>query len=309
MYTNFASASEHAAAVRIAQAPPVSFTLGGVPFPTGFERVGENSFLHAASGLKVTLEAALYGEDSSAVEWTPYFENTGSADTPVIADVRALDYTVPMAGGAWIGTLGGVHGRADDFAYREAPITAAEYKTSTGLEVWPDFLKKDVDKANVLQCKANGEFTYALRGVHAKVCVEWRFMAPKGTGDTHYSLMRGTKSEIVIRQGPEEGYKPRVYVKPRAGQDKAALEKALAAAVAQFGKTYPGVTYKAEGDGWAMVVPQKYEIGHEAHFSQVMNMYLGWMKKGEQPADYLPNMLVKYYTITEAWKASRATNK
>ena len=34
-------------------------------------------------------------------------------------------------------------------------------------------------------------------------------------------------------------------------------------------------------------------------------MYLGWMKKGEQPADYLPNMLVKYYTLAEAWKASR----
>ena len=185
------------------------------------------------------------------------------------------------------------------------PITAADYKTSTGLDTWPEFLKKSVDKENVLQCKANGEFTYALKGVHAKVCVEWHFMPPAGTGDTHYSLMRGTKSEIVIRQGAEEGYKPRVYVKPRAGQDKAALEKALAAAVEKFNKTYPGVTFKAEGDGWTMVVPQKYEIGHEAHFSQVMNMYLGWMKKGEQPADYLPNMLVKYYTITEAWKASR----
>ena len=55
----------------------------------------------------------------------------------------------------------------------------------------------------------------------------------------------------------------------------------------------------------AIIVPQKYEIGHEAHFSQVMNMYLGWMKKGEQPADYLPNMLVKYHTLAEAWKASR----
>ena len=177
------------------------------------------------------------------------------------------------------------------------PISAADYKTSTGLDTWPDFLK------------ANGEFTYALKGVHAKVSVEWHFIAPKGTGDTHYSLMRGTKSEIVIQQGPAEGYKPRVYVKPRAGQDKAALEKALAAAVAEFNKTYPGVEFKAEGDGWVMVVPQKYEIGHEAHFSQVMSMYLGWMKKGEQPADYLPNMLVKYYTLAEAWKASRTTNK
>ena len=185
------------------------------------------------------------------------------------------------------------------------PITAADYEKSTGLKTWPEFLKKDVDAKNVLQCKANGEFTYALKGVHAKVSVEWHFMPPPGTGDTHYSLMRGTKAEIVIRQGKDEGFKPKVYVLPRKGQDKAALEKALAAAVAEFNKTYPGVAFKPQGEGWIMDVPQKYEIGHEAHFSQVMQMYLGWMKKGEQPADYLPNMIVKYYTLTEAWKASR----
>ena len=185
------------------------------------------------------------------------------------------------------------------------PISAADYEKSTGLKTWPDFLKKDVDKNNVLQCKANGEFTYALKGVHAKVSVEWHFMAPPGTGDTHYSLMRGSKAEIVIRQGKEEGFKPKVYVLPRKGQDKAALEKALAAAVAEFNKNYPGVAFKPHGEGWIMDVPQKYEIGHEAHFSQVMQMYLGWMKKGEQPADYIPNMLVKYYTLAEAWKASR----
>jgi len=182
------------------------------------------------------------------------------------------------------------------------PITAADYKTSTGLETWPDFLKKDVDARNTLQCKANGEFVYALRGVHAKVSVEWHFMPPAGTGDTHYSLMRGTKAEIVIRQGPAENYKPRVYVKPRAGQDKAALARALAAATAAFAKDYPGVSFEPYEDGWRMTVPQKYEIGHEAHFSQVMNMYLGWMNKGAQPADYLPNMLVKYHTLVEAYK-------
>ena len=187
------------------------------------------------------------------------------------------------------------------------PITAADYEKSTGLKTWPDFLKKDVDKDNVLQCKANGEFTYALKGAYAKVSVEWHFMPPAGTGDTHYSLMRGTKAEIVIRQGKEEGFKPKVYVLPRKGQDKAALEKALGAAVAAFNKTYPGVTFKPYGEGWLMEVPQKYEIGHEAHFSQVMQMYLGWMKKGEQPADYIPNMIVKYYTLAEAWKASRGT--
>ena len=34
---------------------------------------------------------------------------------------------------------------------------------------------------------ANGEFTYRLRGVHAKVSVTWNFEAPPGAGDTHFS--------------------------------------------------------------------------------------------------------------------------
>lgn len=36
----------------------------------------------------------------------------------------------------------------------------------------------------VLQCKANGEFTFALKGVYAKVSVLWNFEAPEGAGDT-----------------------------------------------------------------------------------------------------------------------------
>ena len=127
MYRNFASATEHAAAVRIADDPPFSFVYGGKPFPEGFVRTGDHAFLHPATGLRVTLEVSLYGEDSSAVEWTPRFENTGAADTPVIEDIRALDWRGPMADGAWIGTLNGTQGRADDFLYREAPLAEATY--------------------------------------------------------------------------------------------------------------------------------------------------------------------------------------
>jgi hypothetical protein len=58
-----------------------------------------------------------------------------------------------------------------------------------------------VDKDGVLQTPANGEFTYTLRGVHAKVSVLWNFEAPAGAGDTHDSLLRGTKASLHIRQG------------------------------------------------------------------------------------------------------------
>ena len=189
------------------------------------------------------------------------------------------------------------------------PITAEDYEKSTGLKAWPPFLKTSVDKENVLQCKANGEFTYTLRGVHAKVAVEWHFMPPAGGGDTHYSLMRGSNAELIIKQGAEQGFKPVLYVKLRPGADEAKTAVALDQALTEIGATYPGVKAVSaegvEGATWKIDVPKKYDIGHEAHFSQVMQQFLSWMKAGQMPERERRNLLVKYYTLTEAWKASR----
>ena len=155
------------------------------------------------------------------------------------------------------------------------PITAADYEKSTGLTEWPAYLKGSVDKDNVLQCKANGEFTYMLKGVHAKVSVEWHFMPPTGGGDTHYSVMRGSNTELVIRQGPRQGFRPVLYIKLRPGADIVKTETAINLALAEIGDTYPGIKAvpamgEEEGAVWKLDVPQKYDIGHEAHFSQVM---------------------------------------
>src|SRR5665811_1631599 len=53
---------------------------------------------------------------------------------------------------------------------------------------------------------------YQIKGVWAKVSVEWRYQAPAGTGDTHYSVMRGTQCDLVIKQGAEEKYLPTLYI-------------------------------------------------------------------------------------------------
>ena len=189
------------------------------------------------------------------------------------------------------------------------PITAADYEKSTGLKEWPAFLKPSVDADNVLQCKANGEFTYALRGVHAKVSVEWHFMPPAGTGDTHYSLMRGSNAELIIKQGAEQGFKPMLYVKLRPGADEKKTGEALEAALARIGSKYPGVkavpAEGVEGAAWRIDIPKEYDIGHEAHFSQVMKKFLGWKAAGSMPEMERRNLLVKYFTISEAWRMCR----
>ncbi len=46
-----------------------------------------------ATGLRVTREAIRY-RDFPALDWVLYFENTGTADTPVIEDIQALDLTL-----------------------------------------------------------------------------------------------------------------------------------------------------------------------------------------------------------------------
>ena len=187
------------------------------------------------------------------------------------------------------------------------PVTLEQFTTSTALKEWPDYLKRRVDASGVLQCKANGEFTYSIKGVYAKASVLWNYQAPAGAGDTHFSLMRGTRSSLIIQQGEAEGYKPALYVEPRrnAGVKPEELEAALKEAVATLNKTYPGIGFEKHETGWRITIPASYSVGHEAHFGQVAEKYLGFLKSRDMPAWEVPNMLVKYHTLMEAYKKSR----
>ena len=184
-------------------------------------------------------------------------------------------------------------------------IAPAQFKKVTGLESYPGYLKNDTDGEGALNVYANGEFTYTLKGVHAKVSVAWNFEPPEGAGDTHYSMMRGTKAELVIRQGADQQYKPTLYVEPLPDQIGEAFDKTLAAAIAKLTGTYPGVEIKKFANGWEIVIPEKYKNGHEAHFGQVTERFLRYLADGKLPAWEVPNMLAKYYTTMEAYRMSR----
>ena len=178
------------------------------------------------------------------------------------------------------------------------PVTREQFKASTGQDAFPDFLLKDV-KDGVLEVYANGEINYALKGVQAKVAVTWAFEAPPGGGDTHYSTMRGTKSNLVIRQGAEQGFKPELYIEPQE-----ALE-GLEAAFAPIAEKYPGVTLEPFENDWHVVIPDSYRVGHEAHFGQVTENFLRYLQEGTMPEWEVPNMIAKYYTTTQAWKMAQ----
>jgi len=186
-------------------------------------------------------------------------------------------------------------------------ISREQYKKVTQLDDFPAFPADKLDADGNLPCFANGEMNYTLRGVHVKIVVKWNFEAPAGAGDTHYSIMRGSKAALVIRQDADQKYRPELYVEPAAGVDHTRLGAALKKAVKRLQKNYPGVALTPHEDGWRVLIPGEYRIGHEAHFAQVMERYLQYLADGKLPAWEVPNMLAKYRTTTAALELARET--
>ena len=182
-------------------------------------------------------------------------------------------------------------------------MTLGEFQAITGLNEFPDYLRKNVVNDSILQVYCNGEINYQVRGVHAKVSVIWNYKAPEGTGDTHYSIMRGTKANLVIRQGAEQNYKPTLYIEPVGDQPD--YEKVLMENLAKVQATFEGVGLSKTDAGWEVIIPDHYKEGHEAHFGRVMERFLEYLKNKNMPEWEVPNMIAKYYTTTTALELAK----
>ncbi len=182
-------------------------------------------------------------------------------------------------------------------------MSLSQFKAITKQDAFPDYLKKDVVKDSILRVYSNGEINYQLRGVHAKVSVTWAYKAPDGAGDTHYSIMRGTKANLIIRQGAEQQYKPALYIEAANGNKN--LEAALKSVLPAIQQAFPGVDIKKNAAGWEVIIPEKYKEGHESHFGRVAEKYLEYLKAGKLPAWEVPNMIAKYYTTTQALELAK----
>ena len=181
-------------------------------------------------------------------------------------------------------------------------LSLQEFTASTALPAFPAYLEKYLDSSGSLQVTSNGEINYVIKGVHAKAAVTWNYKAPPGAGDTHYSIMRGELGNLIIRQGEEQGFKPKLYIENSpAGKE---YENELNRAFIELEKKYPGISLAKSAQGWEIVIPDNYREGHEAHFARVTEKYLSFLKSGTMPTWEVPNMLAKYYTTTKALELS-----
>jgi hypothetical protein len=69
---------------------------------------------------------------------------------------------------------------------------------------------------------------------------------------------------------------------------------------------YPDVAIADQGERFWVTIPNRYRVGHEAHFGEVTRQFLHYLNdpKGV-PAWERPNMLAKYAVTTLGVKMSR----
>lgn len=185
-------------------------------------------------------------------------------------------------------------------------LDAEQFKKVTALDEFPEYLHKDIED-DLLKVYSNGEMIYSLRGIHAKVSVIWNYQAPEGAGDTHYSIMRGSGCNLIIKQGAEENYKPVLYIEPAEDTPPDEFENKLYKSLEdKISPKYPGVEIRNNPDGtWVVEIPARYHVGHEAHFGQVTEKYLKYLVDGKLPEWEVPNMITKYYTNMTALEMAR----
>jgi hypothetical protein len=181
----------------------------------------------------------------------------------------------------------------------DTELTPAWFERITQTDAYPDFLRPDVTADSVLHVAANGAFTFSVRGIVARVSVRWGIENPGG-GDTHFSRIRGTRADLVIRQDSARGYVPTLYVEPARGEEEA-VERALRAAIEGLEDDWPGLSVRALDSGLEVVIPESLREGHEAHFARVMRRFLADLEAGGLPAWERANLLTKYWVTTSAY--------
>ena len=186
------------------------------------------------------------------------------------------------------------------------PITAAQFRQITGAATFPSELAPYVH-GEQFDYDCNNQVDYKIRGAQVRLKVLWNWESPAGV-DFHHAIYRGTRSSVEVRQTVQEKYLPELFVAPNGAERHATIETAVCARIERLQATYPGIACETAGDEVHIVIPDRYRVGHEAHFGQVLEEFLKYLKSPKSmPSWERPNMVAKYFVTTTGVQMSHSS--
>jgi len=176
------------------------------------------------------------------------------------------------------------------------------YSQITGLDAFPAAVQGHVEDG-ALQYLCNAGIAYRLRGIPVQIESLWNLKIPDGGGDTHYAVLRGARADLVVDQGPETGFLTRLTVRPL--RNSAAYKRSLDSAVADLQSEFPGIGCEPDGAVYRITIPGTLRTGHESHFGEVLQQFLGYIEAGTWPPQLGPDIVTKYTLLVRARQLSR----
>jgi len=186
----------------------------------------------------------------------------------------------------------------------ETGVPLDKFAKITGADQFPQTVHEYV-KDDILHYFCNGELIYRIKGVPVHLREIWHLDEPPGGGDTHRSLIKGTRSDLMIRQLPERGFKTELLVVPRVNRSQ--VEEAVQACLRKWSDRYPGLSAIPEKNALLIKIPDNLRTTHEQHFCQVRDAFLEHLDTGTEPAEHRAGTIAKYTLLVEARKKALAS--
>ena len=184
-------------------------------------------------------------------------------------------------------------------------VPRALFTRVTGQADFPAELGALVE-GGALAYAANSELSFRAGGVAVQLATRWDLTEPAGGGDAHSATVTGTAARVRIEQGPETGFRRRLWVEPRGSAER--LERALKRWVATWQVDHPGLAVEPAADGFEVRVPAGPGSMHEAQFPLVLDEFLRALDHGPWPDARAAVTLAKYDLLARALAHANQTS-
>ena len=176
-------------------------------------------------------------------------------------------------------------------------VPRALFSRITGLEDFPEFLYDRVANGQLLYL-CNAALSYELRGLKVEIETLWDLDEPPGGGDLHRAVLRGTRSDLIVEQGPGTQFQPTLSIQPV--EPGKGYGDALAGAVNQMQDEFPGLGVDAAGTGFRVRIPPMLRTTHEQHFAAVLRNFVTCLDEDKWPESVGSDLETKYTLLARA---------
>jgi predicted dehydrogenase len=167
----------------------------------------------------------------------------------------------------------------------------------TGADDFPQNIREYV-KDDILDYFCNGELIYRIRDVPVYLREIWYLEEPPGGRDTHRSLIKGTRSDLMIRQLRENDFKTELLIVPRENREQ--VENAVKLCLTKWSERYPGLSATPEKNALLIQIPDNIRTTHEQHFYRVRDAFIEQLNKGTEPPEHRACTIAKYTLLAKA---------